>query len=245
MNFDIVQWDRLTTDPTGLWYASEKIWPVIEGLFVNPPEKLTEEERTLKQQVINYFASRLTNNQVVLGNAPEFFNDDDRWTPDGGWVVPLDLVVVHHTATREELTYEELNALQLLRLYAPLYKNSKAFQRDGQLQPISSGHFYQDAQTFVGYHWIVNGEDAVQLLDDRYTGFHAGHYPTNCGSVGISVVGNLTNKIPSPRTINLIKGIISRYPDVTNVIGHKEVPGRENVVCPGNKWHLWKPLLMV
>lgn len=245
MKIDVAKWDDLTSDPNGLWYASDEIWPMIEGLFVNPPNQLDDDQRKLKNEVLDYFEPRLAEGQVVLGTREEFFNDDDRWTSDG-WKVPIDTVVIHHTVTDPLFQATRLDALHLLRLYCNLYKNSKAFQSDGQLLPISSGHFYMGRQTFVGYHWIVYNEgifagETMQLLENRYTGFHAGHYATNCRSIGIAIVDDLTDKLPSPKALRTIRTVINWYPEVKTIIGHKEV--KEGTVCPGNRWDEWKGLL--
>jgi hypothetical protein len=81
------------------------------------------------------------------------------------------------------------------------------------------------------------------LLDDRSVGFHAGHPPTNWESIGIVLIDDLTNTLPTPEAIEMVNRIIGTYPDVAEIIGHKEVPGRANIVCPGNRWPEWKPLL--
>lgn len=248
MNFDKSLWNRISTDP--LWYASDQIWEIIDKLFVNPPSGISDELRMFKHKVVDFVATRLAAGQVILGNREHFFNDDDRWTTMEWWRLSLDTIVIHHTATSSHLTYDQLNALHLLRLYCPVYRNNKSFQIDGKLQPISSGHLYQGHQTFVAYHWGIydneNGVSIVRLLDDRYTGFHAGNYPVNTRSVGIAFIGDLTNKSPSIEAIDAARGIIFRYPSIAKerVIGHKEVPGKESIVCPGNKWHEWKKLLI-
>ncbi len=250
ISFHPDKWDKLISDPNGLWYASEEIWPVIEGLFVNPPKDLSEDKRIIKEKVIEYFAQRLAENMIVLGNRPMLFNDDDRWSEKGGWKVPIDTIVIHHTFTSSRLKYEELNVHGLLRLYSPLYKNLPSFQINGELQPISSGHFYDNQQTFVGYHYIVYDVGKLtglttQLLDDRCIGFHAGNYGVNCRSIGIAVVGDLMSHCPQVRTISAINTIISRYPDAKVILGHKDVERRDGktTLCPGDKWDEWKGLL--
>jgi hypothetical protein len=162
MHIDFHEWNALVENPNGLWYASDIFWPIIERLFVNPTDNLSGDDLALQRLVIEFFKSRLFEGKVVLGNFEEYFNDDDRWMPGKGWIKPITVAVIHHSA-QPEMTYHDFNVWGLLRLYAPLYKNSAAFKNNGQLLPISSGHLYEGMPTFLGDHWIVDDE-ATQYL---------------------------------------------------------------------------------
>lgn len=243
----------LQTNP--LWYTDLTVTGLIDE-YIQSGKNESEQTidwRETKREFIDLFANMLEEEAIVLGNEPEGFNDDDRW---GGRFNPLesegpDAVVMHHTNTDPNLSLEEsirtVEALGLLRLYSPIYKagfNSK----DGQLSPISSGHYRNDRQTFIGYHYLVRGDGSViHTLDDSYTGFHAGDYRTNCRSIGIAIVDDLTNKEPSPEAINTIKGLVASY-QPARILGHKEVEFRGkpvNTECPGNTWDSWKTYLSI
>lgn len=248
MSFDPVRWGKIVGD-SGLWYANNEIWPTIERLFVNPPDVMSQEDQGERDKILRFFAKSLLEGTVRLGRRAEYFDDGDRWTTKKGWVTPIDTVVIHHTATNPHMTYDLLNAFGLLRLYCPVYMQNPAFKKNGKSQSISSGHLYAGRPTFVEFHHIVYNAGmlagaSLPLLDDRYLGFHADNYQVNCRSIGIAVVGDLSDTTPGQRTIDEINKIIARYRSVTQIIGHKEVDG---VVtnCPGNTWDQWKHSLVL
>ncbi len=239
----------LATKP--LWYLEPKITDLLDR-YINQEAGSSEPnwvER--KWEIIRMFGEALANDAVYLDKEKEeFWNDDDRphseirkkfGKPESEEII--DTVVIHHTATSPELTYDELNGIHLLRLYVPLFRKGVFKGPDGGFLPVSSGHKYKGKETFVGYHHVVRSDgSAEQLLDDRYVGFHAGHYATNCRSFGIAIIGDLTDQRPTRESVETVKALIKQVePKV--LIGHREVVVKRNedgtVVtvdtdCPGN-----------
>ncbi len=223
----------LRSDP--LWYLHESLLPLILP-FQGNDLAATPEDSQRNAEVLQMFASGLKEKRIALGDRPEYFNDDERQKPD--------IVVIHHTQTDEATTIDELEALGLLRLYALVYRSHSGFIVGGKHQPISSGHFRDGKQTFLGYHHLVRTDGAhEQTLKDGYTGFHAGYYPMNCRSIGISVVDDLTEQEPSPEALTSIARLIRQY-NPSAVLGHREVIRvledktwkPVDTICPGNRF---------
>lgn len=176
--------------------------------------------------IINTIVRALSRDSIILGSWEEGKNDDDRASS-------INTAVIHHTGALMDV--KEINAIDLLRLYMPLFAND-VFQ--GQ---IASGHYLHEQQTFVGYHHLVEPSGASkQLLRDEYTGFHAGNYGINCKSIGIGINGDLSHREPSSQVIESIARIIKSYPSIENIIGHNEIV---DTTCPGNEWQNWKEKL--
>jgi len=222
---------------TPLWYLDKNLIRLEQFLAI-PENERSEGWKEKKEKFIQVLADLLENDEVLLGNQPEYFNDDDR--------MPVDTVVVHHTHSTPDMSTPFLNAHHLLRLYIPVFR-SDAFKKNGEHQPISSGHFLNSNQTFVGYHYLVRESGLIeQTLKDEYVVFHAGDYKTNCRSIGIAIVDDLTDKSPSEEALNSLKELIKKYkPKV--VLGHGEVVRgngeRVKTECPGNMFYIesgWK-----
>jgi hypothetical protein len=221
-----------------LWYLNPYISNIVQE-YKNEKANTSDEWKKERGKLFQTFVDLLKNDEILFGNESEFYNDDDRKT--------IDTIVIHHTQTSSETNYDFLNGMGLVRLYAPVFM-SKNFYKHGE--PISSGHFYKEKKTFVAYHYLVwpNG-NFIQVLKDNYVGFHAGHYDTNCKSIGIAFVDNLMERNPSDKSIKTANSIIAKYPDA-KIIGHKDVIINSDTgekikrTCPGNKWEEWKPLIV-
>lgn len=227
----------LSSNP--LWYLDKNVQMVF-GLLQDKPNELSDKNwKELKEQFKQWFSDLLKENKIILGEREEFFNDDDR--------EQITIAVIHHTSTKANVDANYINAINLINLYYPIYKSGFG-KINNEFQPISSGHFYNNKQTFIGYHYLVFEDGkTLQVLKDSYVGFHAGDYKTNCKSIGIAVVDDLENISPTEKAISSIKDIIRKYTTIQKVIGHKEVIYNEKQVdtlCPGNKWDDWKSGLL-
>ncbi len=227
----------LTHEP--LWYKSGPVRELIDALFKDPTVEDDKEAKATKAELVQLVGRMLRGGLVNLGKRAEGFNDDDRW---GGKFNPAedkkspDTVVVHHTATSGRASFDEIDALGLIRLYVPLYQ-ADVFGRD---LPVSSGHYLGDREIFVGYHDLIyqNGT-RIKALKPDYTGFHAGSYSMNCRSFGISLVGNYQDKTPAPLSLAATKLAIAEY-SPSQIIGHREVVVKDGqtvaTLCPGDKY---------
>ncbi len=249
-----------TLRDNSFWYLPDTpVGKLLNECNFTSNERAEGELKEKREETVRMFARLLREDQIRLGDLPEYFNDDDRWDPlnwdyenNRGRNAKVerdkpDMVVVHHTNTASTLTYDDLNALGLLRLYVPEYL--KGFPNyDGKKYPISSGHVYKDRPTFDGYHYLVWPDGRwEQPLKLGYTGFHAGNYPINCRSVGIAIVDDLTEKQPSEGAVARVAEFIRQLtPSI--VLGHQDIMinGKAMAVnCPGERtWSLWKPKLL-
>lgn len=244
------------------WVFNPTITELLDSVDFNTDTKnQTQKQQTKRAEVVRLFEHALEHNLIALENKPEFYNDDDRWDPMNwdsttnsgiSWLSKKpnamvekpypDTAVIHHTSTNPDATYSYLNALGLLRLYYPLFK-TKAL-------PVASGHTYNGNPTFVGYHYLVREDGTVeQTLNTSYTGFHAGNYTVNCRSIGIAVVGDLTDTKPNQEVINAIRTLLSQH-NIKTILGHQDVKdprSNQNIAtsCPGeHTWQKWKHLLL-
>jgi len=226
-----------------LWYlSSSKPWgPIIDQYYLNPSDEgsKTAEWEAKKLEYTWLLAKMLEDQKVALGAWEPYYNDDER-------VLPQKIAVIHHTSTWEDTPISYIDALGLVRLYVPLFRDGVW----GRNQPISSGHFYQGRQLFVGYHWLVYSDGtSIQVLDDNCMGFQAGDLSTNNQSISFACVGDLQDSTPTAYAIEEINRILQqKYVQVTTIFGHRDVlhQGKHvNTICPGNRWEEWKDSLII
>lgn len=192
-------------------------------------------EAGLRQQMI--FEQLLSEGAVRLGN-PEIDSDLPNFDEDR---LPIDRIVIHHTAQEGGFTLPGLNALEFLRLYVPRFQKDDMDVRypNGTGKPIYSGHFDENGQqVFYPYHWLVNGQTGAQqrLLSDNLIGWHAGNWNMNCRSVAIAIDDDLTDHDPTPAALESAAAILAEHYrgvglSLETVIGHCAVT---NTSCPGN-----------
>ncbi len=235
-----------------LWYLDTNVDALLQKYIVDDTEGQPEEWEQGRQEVIMMFAQTMEGNAILLGSEPEGFNDDERWIPEyygknsNVEKDHIDTIVIHHTATKPDISIWEFEALGLLRLYIPAFK-ANVSEKMNRTNPITSGHYRDGKQTFFGYHHIVRTDGShLQTLKDEYTGFHAADYKTNCRSIGIAIVGDFTDSIPSDTVLDSVARIAKQYrPEI--IIGHQEVQHNGQPVgriCPGNSWSEWKTELI-
>jgi hypothetical protein len=208
------------------WYRDEEFISlyqnIMTGGYGTELDTLTEES----WQLIGWFANALASGQVMLGNVQPGFNDDDRAGKYAGATpVEVDTIIIHHTATKEDLTVWELEALGLLRLYLPHFMdtNPNGFVKfllqtnphlaDGSPLAPASGHYVtregKEVQSFVGYHYIIYPDGTVvNLLDEDHMGFQAGNLNVNNRSDGVAFVGNFSQGAPTIEAQNACKELI-------------------------------------
>ncbi len=119
-------------------------------------------------------------------------------------------IVVHHTATRDDVTPERLAEAQV-----------------GQGRPG------------ITYHYLITGDGtiyATQALD--VVPAQTGKTGINQESIGIALAGNFTTAAPQAAQLaaaaNLIAWLLSRFSlTTTEVVGRREL---ENIASPGAQW---------
>ena len=260
----------INNDP--LWYTNPVVASLLDTYFSKESEKQEHNDgwRNARHEVITVFADVLKNNQIKLGNAPEYFNDDDRWdsmnwdyeqnhgisflTHEVNSKVQKDhpdTIVIHHSNTANDVDMWEMEALGLLRIYVPNYR-TKVFNTLGEYAPVSSGHYRiidegKYIQTFIPYHYLVFADGrVVNVLEDKHTGLQSGDYITNCRSVAICFIGDCSSELPSDEAIAVVRSLLVHYNTMV-VIGHRDVVHGDRPVetkCPGDTWDELKNKLL-
>lgn len=191
----------------------------------------------------------------------------DRWYID--WDAdrrPFTTIVIHHSATGNDTTADQIEEIQKDRLYAPRYRSESKSPFVKGL-PVHSGHVINGKERFIGYHHLVYSDGKVttelsSLVKIKNTwhidhvGWHAGNWVVNCSSVAICLVGDFTKEIVDPKTkkhlgfeeptdaqLRATAGLIVHYrtfnPKAT-VTSHGDHAKTE---CPGKTWPSWKKKL--
>lgn len=120
----------------------------------------------------------------------------------------LTKIVVHHSATARHTTVEAIRASHKARGWHD-----------------------------IGYHFIITSEGAVHAgRPVELAGAHALRH--NIDSIGVCVIGDNTQpgKGWNPTQIaalkNIVRTLLSYYPTITNVLGHRDLTGAVTA-CPG------------
>jgi len=203
------------------WYL--KLEKELKEFFYNydgTMKKRTQQWKDKRAEFVTMIAELLENEKIALGTYGSNF-DRKR--------LPIDTIVIHHTSTPANTPIMKINALGLIRLYAPEYsqKDSRRFGK-----AIWSNHFYKGKPTFIAYHYIVKRDGTYeQVLKDEYIGWHCGDWNYNCRSIAICFLDGLLDRVPSKKAIQTAKEIIKKYPNC-KVLGHREISSQ--TICPGN-----------
>ena len=262
MSRELRKWSDITADP--YWYQSigpEKLQFTNPKKFIILPRMLGASALTLlgaeiegksptkkepKHTLYLTFEELLANDQVSLGSLEEGCYNWDSERKD------LNKIVIHHSRSPEPMRSHYLSAMELLRLYVPVYNfpDEADRNRPGVVgKPVYSGHYdSSDHQGFWIYHWMVtpNGE-STRYLEDNETGWHAGKWDVNCSSAGICIDDDISHSSPTAESLEGIADVIRNNYGHLNigpetVIGHNEI---RNLACPGDQFlPQWKGKLL-
>ncbi len=217
--FDEAQWTEELTKPD--WYvymAKENVR--MRKLAKDRPNDAV----TIKEEFKQFLADRLKAGEVVLAKTGAD-QDAER--------LPIDAVVIHHSASVTPYPIELLNVTHLLNLYATHYADP---EKELIGQPIWSGHVRDGQQVFYAYQWLVRRDGSVErLLEDNEIGWQAGDWEINRRSVAICLDNDYSKTAPSEDELDAVAALINEhYPQVgaEGVVGHREV--NPKTTCPGN-----------
>lgn len=192
--------------------------------------------KSAKLEAYELVEDALETGSIPLAGTGEDFDRDRR---------PPDTVVIHHTKNSAGLTLSRLNAMHLLRLYAPRFAAKNLAGR-----PVWSNHFRSGRQVFYAYHWLVRQDGSCErLLEDKHIGWHAGCWHVNTRSIAVAIDDDLTDKQPSQTILDAIAKLLkNHYPDIPShlVIGHCEIfSSPKAAACPGELFLTgWKQSLL-
>ncbi len=228
------------------------------GEAIKPPEVKRGDAVRLSRRMYNpkEYVDKTTvaaNLWFELGEQYFWFVD---WDADRK---PFTALVIHHSATSQDATADEIDKIQEERLYVPRYKSASTMPFVKNL-PVHSGHVINDKERFISYHHLVyhDGKVTTELSPLRkvkdqwyidHVGWHAGAnkdpkgengWSLNCRSIAICLIGDFSDKDPSDAQLKAIAGLVAHYrgfnPKLT-VIGHRD---HAKTVCPGNGWEVWR-----
>jgi hypothetical protein len=220
ITFDPDRWRDELAKPDWYWRLVDS--PEYKRL-TEPARHTNDAERAqLKEDVLSFLEEELAADRVALGLVGPNWDEERK---------PVDTVVIHHTGNPSDITPARLNAIQLLKLYAPHY--ARTAELSGQ--PIWTNHFRSGRPIFWAYHWLIREDgSAERLLEDDEIGWQAGDWAVNCRSVAVCFDGNFEAGVPSARMLGAAAKLIqARYPMVRpdGILGHCEV--NRETVCPG------------
>jgi len=221
--FDEQQWTEWIKEPN--WYLR---FPKEYKKLKREAERNSDIE-TLKEEVYKFFEEHLIEDDIALGS------DGQNWDKERKLV---DTVVIHHTKNPSGITWQQLSAMHLIRIYVPHYSSPPREEKYIKGEPIFSHHFRDNQQVFYSYHWIVRNDGKIErLLNDDEIGWHAGNWDINRRSVGIMLDNDYEDKRPSDKELQAIASLIKEkygavLPD--RIFGHREVKLVGETSCPSN-----------
>jgi len=182
--------------------------------------------------LLRVFTQLLSEHAVTLGEAGPNWDAERQ---------AIDTVIVHHTASAQPMDLQRLNAMHLLNLYVPKYRNPGEDLEVIGGTPIYSGHADPTGnQVFYGYHWLIREDGSREhLLPDEAIGWHAGSWDVNTRSVAVCFDGDLEHGQPTSKALHSAAELIATdYVDVasTRVLGHNAIV---QTICPGNDFGVW------
>lgn len=202
------------------WYL--EMQSVLEEYFYGYDgnrESKPQEWLVTRSEYVKMVCELLENDRIFLADSGKDW-DEDR--------LPIDTIVIHHSSTSPDIAIEVINALGLIRLYAPFFSKSKS---DHFGQPIWSNHRYKNRQTFIAYHYIIKQDGTFeQILQDSHIGWHCGDWNYNRSSIAICFLDDLKKTPPTGKALQTAKKIISKYPQC-KILGHREI--KLSTLCPG------------
>lgn len=164
-------------------------------------------------------------------------------------------IVLHHSASVDGVTRDADGIAKFHMSYRIDYKTvtKEEFERR---KAIGDGLKFEEPYRAVGYHFLIEYVNKDIVLNYGrplwMPGAHAGH-PTsnkyNLDYIGICVIGNFDEDMPSKEVINytiaVCRALVKRFDmKKDNIIGHRETYTRLGVPvqkqCPGKNWDMDK-----
>jgi hypothetical protein len=208
------------------WY--DRICDDYISLIKKGKSSTTQIKNEIKEELYQFLEQNLLENKIKLGDTGPNWDKERK---------PIDTIVIHHTENLPGITWQRLNAMHLLRIYATYYHHP-TYENDLSIKgtPIYSHHYCEEKQVFYSYHWLIRMDGSIErLLQDNEIGWHAGKWDVNCRSIAICLDNNFKEQIPSNQVVQAIASIIKTYyPHINsnNILGHREINPKSS--CPGD-----------
>ena len=221
--FDTGKWHDTATSRTD-WYRV--LYPEFEAILATYETSDLKSRKDARNAVYGFFERLLDRGVVLLGSTGKNWDAERK---------PVDTIVIHHTKGESGITWQRLDAMHLLRLYAKSYL-SPTTEKEIEGLPVWSNHFRDDGRmVFYAYHWLVRADgSAERLLHDDEIGWQAGNWDINCRSVAICLDGDFEHSVPPLAMIDGARKIIQEqyaHVDSTRIIPHRNA--NPKTTCPG------------
>jgi hypothetical protein len=223
--FDRSKWREAFTRRD--WY--HELYPEFEELQRTWQSLPLAKQKEVAESAYGFVEELLAGGEIVIGTSGKDW-DAER--------MPVDAIVIHHTKVAPGISWERLDAMHLMRLYAKAY-HAPSTEKDISGTPVYSNHFRPDGrQVFYAYHWLVReGGEVERLLGDEEIGWQAGNWDINRRSVAICLDMDIEKRHPPGSALRAIARIIrEKYPHVprARIIGHREA--NPKTTCPGSEF---------
>ena len=206
------------------WY--KVIYPEFEAILAQHEGGSPDKRKSARNAVYGFFEGLLNEGKVILGETGKDWDNERKH---------IDTVVIHHTKSEGGMTWQRLDAMHLLRLYAKAYR-SPSTEKEIEGLPVYSHHFRDDRMVFYAYHWIVRSDGTSErLLNDSEIGWQAGNWDMNCRSVGICLDGDFEHTPPPDAMLAGVKALLEEHYEhiePQRIIPHMK--SNPHTTCPGD-----------
>ncbi len=224
--FDETKWRKVVAGRYD-WYRV--LYPEFDAILAKYECADLNTRKEARNAVYGFFEPLLGVGKVLLGAVGKDWDAERKL---------VDTVVIHHTKGESGITWQRLDAMHLLRLYAKSYL-SPTTEKEIEGLPVWSNHFRNEngekRMVFYAYHWLVHADGtAERLLNDNEIGWQAGDWDINCRSVGVCLDGDFEHSAPPDAMIEGARKIIDEH--YAHVAGKRIIPHRQvnqKTTCPG------------
>ena len=225
--FDKEKWREAVRTQSD-WYRV--IYPEFEAILARYEGGTLADRKMARNLVYGFFEELLDRKEVILGTEGKDWDSERK---------PVDTVVIHHTKGEGGITWQRLDAMHLLRLYAKSYL-APSTEKEIKGLPVYSSHFRAgeggERMVFYAYHWLVRSDGSFErLLADDETGWQAGNWDINCRSVAICLDGDFEQTDPPAQMLEGARQIIREH--YAHVAKERIIPHRKantSTTCPGD-----------
>lgn len=131
----------------------------------------------------------------------------------------INKIVIHHSASNG--SKDNIKTLEAINEHHSM-----------KLHPKANNYGYH-----IAYHFIIFKDgQVIKTRPLKEIGYQAGHWETNCTSIGICLIGNFEEDIPTEDQLRSLKALFAEYMQglkISKVLAHREV---KPTACPGKNF---------
>ncbi|MBN1331465.1 S8 family serine peptidase [Candidatus Dojkabacteria bacterium] len=156
---------------------------------------------------------------------------------ESGWgptIADVNRIVIHHTATSVDMSNPK-NTVKAIYDYHKIRCNNN-------IGTAPTYCDYADTWQDIGYNYLIDPYGNVYEGRAGGNGVVGAHAIPNTGSIGISILGDYSNQVPTSASLNALSTLMARLSLINNfsltkgssVLGHRDVNA---TACPGNAFY--------